>query len=151
MMNMQQQVVNESWCSSDIAYCQAKIPGFCQITIPKGLKEYDLQIPTLATYRRNTSSFAPCSFSFLVDKDYYHPIAAAINFSDPKFADKARAFPRVLDRAVGISHAKKLDRTPPILHAEATPLVPIPPTALDIVAVASKDLMGIHISLKDAE
>ncbi|KAL6013059.1 hypothetical protein ACLOJK_003549 [Asimina triloba] len=101
MMNMQQQVVNESWCSSGIDNCQATIPGFCQITIPKGLKEYDLQIPTRPIYPGNTSSFAPCSFSFLVDKDYYRPIAAAINFSDPEFAEKARTFPRVLDWAVG--------------------------------------------------
>ncbi|KAL6013055.1 hypothetical protein ACLOJK_003545 [Asimina triloba] len=113
MMNMQQQVANESWRSSDIAYCQATIPGFCQITIPKGVKEYvlqiptkgvkgnDLQIPTRPIYPGNTSSFAPCSFSFLVDKDYYRPIAAAINFSDPEFAEKARTFPRVLDWAVG--------------------------------------------------
>ncbi|XP_077231890.1 uncharacterized protein LOC143864967 [Tasmannia lanceolata] len=84
--------------------------GCCQTSIPEDLKYLQLSLQSFTNYTR-TKDFSPCSYAFLVQKDYFNfsiPLISVQNFSD----ETKRKFPRVLDWVIGNEECEVARRNP---------------------------------------
>ncbi|XP_077216123.1 putative wall-associated receptor kinase-like 16 [Tasmannia lanceolata] len=73
--------------------------GCCQTSIPEDLKYLEFFLLSYSNHTR-TKDFSPCSYAFLVQKDYFNfsiPLISVQNFSD----ENKQRFPRVLDWVIG--------------------------------------------------
>ncbi|XP_077215895.1 putative wall-associated receptor kinase-like 16 isoform X2 [Tasmannia lanceolata] len=73
--------------------------GCCQTSIPEDLKYLRLSLQSFSNHTR-TKDFSPCSYAFLVQKDYFNfsiPLISLQDFSD----ESKRRFPIVLDWVIG--------------------------------------------------
>ncbi|XP_058110514.1 putative wall-associated receptor kinase-like 16 isoform X1 [Magnolia sinica] len=71
--------------------------GCCQTKIPKVFKRYEVSANRLLW--RNGSSFSPCSFAFLGEKDAFSFKRSDLN--DTNFLKRNKAIPVVVDWAIG--------------------------------------------------
>ncbi|XP_058110530.1 putative wall-associated receptor kinase-like 16 isoform X2 [Magnolia sinica] len=71
--------------------------GCCQTDIPKVFKSYLVEVTRLL--RRNDTSFSPCSFAFLGEKDAFSFKRSDLN--DTNFLKRNKAIPVVVDWAIG--------------------------------------------------
>ncbi|XP_077231891.1 wall-associated receptor kinase 2-like [Tasmannia lanceolata] len=73
--------------------------GFCQTFIAHGLKYLEFSLQSYK-FHNLTKDFSPCSYAFVVDKDYFNfsiPLISLQDFSD----ESKRRFPIVLDWVIG--------------------------------------------------
>ncbi|XP_077216045.1 putative wall-associated receptor kinase-like 16 [Tasmannia lanceolata] len=73
--------------------------GCCQTSIPEDFKYLRFSLESFSNHT-STKDFSPCSYAFLVQKDYFNfsiPLISVQNFSD----ETKRKFPRVLDWVIG--------------------------------------------------
>ncbi|KAI3953297.1 hypothetical protein MKX01_042292 [Papaver californicum] len=73
--------------------------GCCQSTIPKGLKRYQARVSKF-TSQNISATFAPCSYGFIAEQDYYTFNASDI-LDGSNFISKGEDVPIVLDWAIG--------------------------------------------------
>ncbi|KAG1363777.1 wall-associated receptor kinase 2-like [Cocos nucifera] len=60
--------------------------GCCEISIPKGLRTFDIQLMSFYNHT-NCSSFSPCSYAFLTDKSFQFHTSNFLSYKDVEMAN----------------------------------------------------------------